>query len=274
LIESKVRNVPRLRIVADEREKPSGVADALEKLGAMVEYRRLEVADYIISKEVAVERKGAEDFVRSLFDGRLFEQAGRLSQSYGVPILIIEGNAERLSQLIQNRRSLLGAQTTLSLKYGIRLFQTSDSQGTAELLLSLARYEGRRGPPKPIVSIRKPKGTAEIAKAQIAVVACLPGIGPKLADECLRSLKTVKSVFSATASQLAMVHGLGRKRAERIVSFLNHPYEPHASSFSLNLKLPSPPASSPSSSFPLSRQSPSSPPSPSSFPSSDAPAKS
>ncbi|MEM2926668.1 MAG: ERCC4 domain-containing protein [Candidatus Bathyarchaeia archaeon] len=242
-IEADVRKVPRLRIVADEREKPSGVANALKNLGVLVEYRKLEVADYIISREVAVERKEAEDFLRSLFDGRLFDQAGRLSQSYRIPIIIMEGDAISIVQQLKNRRSLWGAQVTLSLKYGIRFFQTSDSIETAELLHSLARHEGKRGPSRPLVSIRKPKGSAEISKAQLAVVACLPGIGPKLADGCLRRLKTVKSVFSATAAQLAMVPGLGRKRAERIVTFLNHPYEPPNSNTSfpsLSLKPPSP----------------------------------
>lgn len=228
--------MPRLRVVADEREKPSGVTDALEELGLIIDYRRLEVADYIVSEEVAVERKRAEDFARSLFDGRLFDQAERLSRSYRIPILIIEGDVKSLSKLLPNRRSLWGAQATLSLKYGIRLFQTSDAEETAELLLSLARHEGVRGPPRPLVSVRKPRGGAEITRAQIAVVACLPGIGPRLAERCLSRLKTVKSVFYAPAAQLAMVPGVGRRRAEKIVSFLNHPYEPSNPRLSLGRK--------------------------------------
>lgn len=217
--------MPRPRVVADERERPSGVPDALKNLGVVVNYRALDVADYIVSQIVAIERKQAVDFVRSLFDGRLFDQAERLTRSYRIPVLIIEGDAQTLSSIVPNRRTLWGAQATLSLTYGIRLFHTSDAQETAELIFSLAKRESLMRPRRPLISVRKPKAGAE-TRAQLVAVASLPGLGPKLAEGALLRLKTVKAVFSASAAQLAMVSGIGRGRAEKIVAFLNHPYEP------------------------------------------------
>ena len=37
-----------LRVVVDEREKLSGVPDELSALGALVDYRVLEVGDYVV----------------------------------------------------------------------------------------------------------------------------------------------------------------------------------------------------------------------------------
>src|SRR2546430_6300192 len=82
-----------VRIAVDEREKPSGVPDELRSKGASVEYRLVEVADYIV-REYAVERKSTRDCVSSLFSGRLFDQAYRIGESYRDKILVVEGNLE------------------------------------------------------------------------------------------------------------------------------------------------------------------------------------
>ena len=54
-----------VRVVADERERRSGVPEELRSLGAFVEYRVLDVADYVVG-QYAVERKTVRDFVNSL----------------------------------------------------------------------------------------------------------------------------------------------------------------------------------------------------------------
>jgi DNA excision repair protein ERCC-4 len=50
------------RVIVDEREKVSGVPELLRSSGLQVEYRLLEVADYVISSDCAVERKSGRDF--------------------------------------------------------------------------------------------------------------------------------------------------------------------------------------------------------------------
>ena len=81
----------RIRIVADEREKPSGVPDVLNKLGFRVEFAQLPVADYILSHKTAIERKSLRDFVSSIYDGRVFKQCAELSSRFPRPILSITG---------------------------------------------------------------------------------------------------------------------------------------------------------------------------------------
>src|SRR6266571_3172212 len=107
-----------VRIAVDEREKPSGVPDELRSQGASVEYRVLDVADYVVG------------------EGRLDEELQRS----------------------RNPRSLWGGLISAVLDFGLHCFFTRDAEETAEFLITLGkggRYKGRRGPP-PLV-VRKPR---------------------------------------------------------------------------------------------------------------------
>ncbi|MBO0887859.1 DEAD/DEAH box helicase, partial [Candidatus Bathyarchaeota archaeon] len=78
-----------IRVIADERERPSGVPEELRSIGALVQYRVLDIADYLVG-EFAVERKSVRDFVSSLYSGRLFDQAHRLGEAYQTIFLVVE----------------------------------------------------------------------------------------------------------------------------------------------------------------------------------------
>src|SRR5713226_8110004 len=133
-----------VRIAVDEREKPSGVPEELRSKGASVEYRVLEVADYIVG-ENAVERKSARDFVTSLFSGRLFDQAHRIGEAYETAILVVEGDLEQQMKKLKNTRSLWGALISTVLDFHLSCFFTPDPRQTAEFIITLAkggRYKG------------------------------------------------------------------------------------------------------------------------------------
>jgi ERCC4-type nuclease len=80
------------RIVVDERERKSGIPDLLRQAGAIIDFARLKVGDYIVSPETAVERKTIQDLLNSIYDGRLFVQCSQLNEHYVKPVLIVEGN--------------------------------------------------------------------------------------------------------------------------------------------------------------------------------------
>jgi len=66
-------NYQTVEIVADDRERPSGMVAELEKAGqAIVKIERLSVGDYCVDGAVLIERKTALDFAQSLMEGRLF----------------------------------------------------------------------------------------------------------------------------------------------------------------------------------------------------------
>ncbi|MEM1868772.1 MAG: ERCC4 domain-containing protein, partial [Acidilobaceae archaeon] len=67
----------KARIYVDYREENSGIPGILESLGLIVIREYLEIGDYIIPGDIIIERKTAEDYINSLYDGRLFDQISR-----------------------------------------------------------------------------------------------------------------------------------------------------------------------------------------------------
>jgi DNA excision repair protein ERCC-4 len=50
----------------------------------------LEIGDYIIG-DLIIERKTSKDFIASVFDGRIFQQANKITSYTNRAILLIEG---------------------------------------------------------------------------------------------------------------------------------------------------------------------------------------
>ena len=95
-------------IIADYREKPSGIPDLLTQSGAEINFIQLKVGDYVINDEIIVERKSAEDFIQSLVSGRLFIQCAKLSRMCLRPLLLLEGNPYQTAHKI-DRLAIKGA---------------------------------------------------------------------------------------------------------------------------------------------------------------------
>ncbi len=214
----------QVRVVVDDRERASGVPEALEALGVRTTYRMLDVGDYIISEGIIVERKQVTDFLTSLFNGRLFDQAQRMREACKNPVVVVEGDLQEAAERLSNQRVLWGALTSLSLSYGAYVFNTATQKQTADLVYTMAKREAAVGKARSLIQVKKVYSRGGVAKAQLYAVASLPGIGPKLAERMLKRFKTVKAIFSATAAELTTVEGIGRVKAEGVAAFLNHRY--------------------------------------------------
>ena len=53
-------------VYVDQRERNSGIAKKLNEMGADVDVKQLEVADYVVSDSVGIERKTIKDFLQSI----------------------------------------------------------------------------------------------------------------------------------------------------------------------------------------------------------------
>jgi DNA excision repair protein ERCC-4 len=213
-----------LRVVVDEREKTSGIPNLLKQFGLLVEHRMLDVGDYIISPDSAIERKRKQDFLKSLYSGRLFDQAYRLSQAYEHSVLIVEGKLSYFMERMAKPRVFWGALATLTFQYGLNIFFTTETQQTADLIYALMKHRSFGRPKGPFVQ-KKPK-TIDLEKSQLTLVSSLPGVGLKLADRVLKRFGTVRRVFCASVAEFSLVKGVGRKKAEKIAKVLDAPYPP------------------------------------------------
>ena len=105
-------------IYVDKREK--SVPGFLKK-EAILAFSQLDIADYVLSENVGVERKTADDFLTSLMDGRLFDQMSRLKEAYTRPLLILEGDPNYLGRVHEN--AIRGALSFIMLDMGIPVYK-------------------------------------------------------------------------------------------------------------------------------------------------------
>lgn len=201
-----------LRIVADERERKSGIPTLLKKAGLDVENRTLQVGDYIVASETIVERKSIHDMVSSIFDGRLPDQCSRLKEHFEHPLLVVEGSADDLLNILDNPMVFYGALSSVALDYHIPVIPTPDAEGTARLLAAMAARRPKSAGPL----VKKIRKYADVERQQLGIVCSLPGIGEKLGSRMLERFKTPAAAMTASTADLAKVPGLGRTRAEKL----------------------------------------------------------
>ena len=207
-----------LRIVADDRERKSGVPRLLKKAGINLEIKTLSVGDYIVAPETIVERKSIGDLVASIFDGRLFDQCTRLKAHFERPVVLMEGNIDQLDQIIDNPLIFYGAISKVALDFGIPIIQTPNVIHTAQMLVAMA---ARKNPSAKGPYLKKIKKSANLDVQQLSILCSLPGVGEKFATRMLERFGTPLQVLSATSTDLAKIDGFGKTRAERIKTVLH-----------------------------------------------------
>ncbi len=199
-------------IIVDDREI------AMTRYLGNARVKRIEVGDFVISDRIAVERKTADDFVSSLVDGRLFDQAAKLKEAYEKPLIIVEGRRSHGRRIHPN--AVRGALASLVLDWGIPVLFTENREETAKLLEVIAKREWEKGK-KP--SIKVPKATT-LEEHQEVLVSSLPGVNAVLAKRLLGIFGSPIQVFDASLYELMGVEGIGEKKASEIRKVLDSRY--------------------------------------------------
>ncbi|MEN3034979.1 MAG: ERCC4 domain-containing protein [Candidatus Methanosuratincola sp.] len=209
-----------LEVIVDRREAPSQTARALAALGVKIEYRTLKVGDYVVSEEVAIERKSYADLAASIVDRRLFSQAQALRECYPRPIILLEmgGSAE----IGVSREAIRGAVASMVLDFGIPVITAEGPEDAAGFILAVARREQRQAGFSISLKDRRRPRTPDEEKEY--VVASLPMVEVSTARRLLAEFGTVQAVFSASEEELKRVEKIGPKKARRIREVASTPY--------------------------------------------------
>ena len=214
-----------ITITVDRRELRSEVPSVLRELGAKVEISNLEIADYACGR-TGIERKSAHDFLSSIVDKRIFEQAKYLVKAYPKAIVIVEGSLEKaIARRKIGSPQVYGALAAL-LDMGVSVLMSSNPRETGWMIYSIARRESIKDHRKylPPVKIRVPKYNKSVANVQLNLIASIPGISTELAHRILVHFGTPRRFFKATGSELRKVPGLGDKRVRKIIEILDTDY--------------------------------------------------
>lgn len=179
--------------------------------GFTVEIQNLDVCDYVVSDRCGIERKEVSDFLSSMKDGRLFNQARAMAEAYERPILILEGKLSRVFKRSRMRpSSVYGALSSLILDYGLSVVPTDDPETTSILLHRLAyREQAKEERPLQLRSIRR---DMPLNQQQIFLVSGLPQIGVTLAESLLRQFDTPSRVLEEFAKAEIRISASGKTK--------------------------------------------------------------
>ncbi len=203
-------------VVCDYREKE--VASFLKLFGAHVNKTSLSIGDFVCSDRVVVERKEHGDFISSIIDGRIFEQANSMKEEFGKPIFIIEGNSNRSISI----NALKAAIATLATNFDASVISTKNQKDTALTVFWIAKKEQQgagRG-----ISIKVGKKSKDERKLQEQIVCGLPGVSTIICKRLLEHFGSVEGAFAASEKELRDVKGVGKKLAKRIRKILEKRY--------------------------------------------------
>ena len=214
---------PSVVIYVDSRELKSGVVKKLYESGVDVRAKNLEVADYVLSERVAVERKTAKDFLDSLIEKeRLFSQIMNLKKSYQKPLMIIEGE-NLYSKRMVNPNAVRGAIVSIAVDFGIPIIFTKDEEETAAFILTIARREQEIR--KREISLHADKTKRSLKEELEYVVSAIPDVGPVIAKNLLSHFQTIERLATASFEELMKVPKVGKRTAERIRKFMTTKYD-------------------------------------------------
>ncbi len=211
----------QLVIYVDNRELQSDIAKELILRGIDVRPVNLEVGDYVLSDEIVVERKTAEDFAKSIIDKRIFNQLINMRDLYQKPVLLIEGSS--LYTPLISAEAVRGALASIIVDFNVPVINVKDATEAASLLISIAKreqIERRRQP-----TIKSGKRPTTLKEQQETIVASLPNIDLTLAKRLLKHFKSVINVFKASKEDLMKVEGIGEKISTKIREVLDSEYK-------------------------------------------------
>lgn len=210
-------------IRVDQREVGSGVPESLATLdGVILRIEQLDVADYVLSQRVAVERKSAADLAASILDRRLFAQVEQLKMAYEQVIYLIEGESLYEASHV-HPNAMRGALSFLVILQGVSLIRTESPQDSALFLATMARHAQHGLGYEPSTH---PKRRSLAPQLQLRyLVEDLPGVGPKTAQALLERFGSLRNMFNASEEELYQVPGIGPKRARQLHDLFNLTYD-------------------------------------------------
>jgi DNA excision repair protein ERCC-4 len=213
----------RAVILIDNREKDSGIPNLLKDKGIPILFENLEIGDYIIG-DLIIERKTSKDFIASIFDGRIFQQANKITSFTNRAILLIEGNLNEEIEYVKNKNSIYGTLLSLALSYNFKIIYSNAIEETSNILEIIYKH-GKYSKIDNIHLIKQKRISNDINEQKLNIIASIPYIGEKYAERLLKNFKTIKNIINASPQELSLKAKIPYKTSIKIWKILNEEYK-------------------------------------------------
>ncbi|KAK5079560.1 DNA repair protein RAD16 [Exophiala xenobiotica] len=224
-------------VVVDVREFRSALPSLLHGRNMQIVPCQLTVGDYVLSPQIAIERKSISDLISSFKSGRLFNQAETLLKHYKYPFLLIEFAQNKsftldpfadLTSSLSNlkipdteTRDLQSKLALLTLSFPrLKIIWSSSPFQTAQIFEELKKQQEE---PDPLKAVRigleegEDEGERTFNSAPQDLLRAIPGVSNKNASRLYLEARDVKEV--ANMELKAFDHLVGREVGRQVVRF-------------------------------------------------------
>lgn len=227
------------RVVVDVREFRSSLPSLLHGRSIVVVPCMLTVGDYIVTPDIAVERKSVRDLIGSFANGRLFNQVEAMMEHYKYPMLLIEFDqnksftlepfsdlsAPSTSSLASSAPDLQAKLVMLTLAFPrLKIIWSSSPYQTASIFSELKKGTPEPDPLKAVQIGLDPNvsGTDEMRTFNAVgqeLLRAVPGVTEKAAMNIMLECENMREVANLEEWELRLL--VGTEAARRIHRFFN-----------------------------------------------------
>lgn len=220
------------KVLVDTRELRSALPMLLHQANMRIVPLTLEVGDFILSKNIGIERKSVPDLFGSFASGRLFKQAEALCRHYKYPCLLIELDRTKSISLTATNgyvpatisaTSIVSKMVLLIQQFPtLRLLWAKGPHDAAEMFASLKENEEE---PDEEVAAGLGVDTKDAVDETFnagprALLRSLPGIDSQNIERVMRNVRNVSSLISMSKRELTDLLG-GTGKATQLYNFVN-----------------------------------------------------
>ena len=212
-----------MKLTIDTREKHriTEATQYYEKQGLEVEVAELEIGDYLFDNKVCYEFKTIADFVASIQDGRVFNQAINMAETYPYNFVIIQGDEHSRAKALAMSKNYqeityfgyLGAIASLNrFVTVIESYSPFIHEAYYRMLINAKKSLAT----KPIIK-KFPKKDKNASFNYLCY--CVYGLNHKRAKQIVDKyeLKTLEDLLYLDYDKLTAIDGIGDKLANNIL---------------------------------------------------------
>jgi len=215
----------QLTIDSREQSRIQSATEYYKQQGLTVEVQEEQVGDYIFNNQVCFEFKTIPDFVSSIQNGRVFNQAINQAETYDYHYVIIQGDDHTRAKALAMSRNYreatyfqyLGALASLN-RYTtvIESYSPFINEAYYRMLITAKKCLNN----KPIVK-KFPRKDKNPAFNYLCY--CIYGVSAKRAKDIVYTchLKTMEDLFNLTHQDLVKIDGIGDNLADKILTSIS-----------------------------------------------------
>lgn len=200
----------------------------IKPLSAELEYGDFVFIDDETDITVAFEYKTVEDFIASVYDNRVFNQALNQSNEFDYHFVMIVGSDKEKQEKIKEKQKYTGEFMTNKQFYGamgsiVNISSIIQVPTEKSAFVCMERFAIHCCSLKPVLKrYSKSRGSPALRLLANNINGIALITAEKICDTL--NLETIDDVFKLTSKRLCEVEGIGNKKAEKILSQLKKEY--------------------------------------------------